>query len=92
MKADTGSLSENRSDVKAIEKTIVLNQLKIEIEKLNYYLSLVLTMFTCFLEMVRNNSHWWGWSQSYALVFKMNKANISSFKIKRKSDWQKKWS
>jgi hypothetical protein len=33
MKADTGSLSENRSDVKAIEKTIVLNQLKIEIEK-----------------------------------------------------------
>jgi hypothetical protein len=46
MKADTGSLSENRSDVKAIEK-IVLNQLKIEIEKLNYYLSLVLTMFTC---------------------------------------------
>jgi hypothetical protein len=46
MKADTGSLSENRSDVKAIEKTIVLNQLKIEIEK-NYYLSLVLTMFTC---------------------------------------------
>jgi hypothetical protein len=39
MKADTGSLSENRSDVKAIEKTIVLNQLKIEIEKLNYYLS-----------------------------------------------------
>jgi hypothetical protein len=40
MKADTGSLSENRSDVKAIEKTIVLNQLKIEIEKLNYYLSL----------------------------------------------------
>jgi hypothetical protein len=47
MKADTGSLSENRSDVKAIEKTIVLNQLKIEIEKLNYYLSLVLTMFTC---------------------------------------------
>jgi hypothetical protein len=46
MKADTGSLSENRSDVKAIEKTIVLNQLKIEIE-LNYYLSLVLTMFTC---------------------------------------------
>jgi hypothetical protein len=47
MKADTGSLSENRSDVKAIEKTIVLNQLKIEIEKLNYYLNLVLTMFTC---------------------------------------------
>jgi hypothetical protein len=45
MKADTGSLSENRT--KAIEKTIVLNQLKIEIEKLNYYLSLVLTMFTC---------------------------------------------
>jgi hypothetical protein len=47
MKADTGSLSENRSDVKAIEKTIVLNQLKIEIEKLNYYLNLVLTMFIC---------------------------------------------
>jgi hypothetical protein len=46
MKADTGSLSENRSDVKGL-KTIVLNQLKIEIEKLNYYLSLVLTMFTC---------------------------------------------
>jgi hypothetical protein len=57
MKADTGSLSENRSDVKAIEKTIVLNQLKIEIEKakllpefgVNY-----VHMLT--LEMV-NNSH-----------------------------------
>jgi hypothetical protein len=56
MKADTGSLSENRSDVKAIEKTIVLNQLKIEKTKLlpefgvNY-----VHMLT--LEMVRNNSH-----------------------------------
>jgi hypothetical protein len=52
MKADT--VSENRSDVKAIEKTIVLNQLKIEIEKL---LSLVLTVHMLTLEMVRNNSH-----------------------------------
>jgi outer membrane protein TolC len=92
MESDTVSLSENRSDVKAIEKTIVLNQLKIEIEKakllpefgVNY-----VHMFTfgngpqqfSLMGMVTIPMPW---------SSKMNKANINSFKIKNESlDWQK---
>ena len=92
MKSDTVSLSENRSDVKAIEKTIVLNQLRIETEKakllpefgVNY-----IHMFTfgnrpqqfSLMGMVTIPMPW---------STKMNKANINSFKIKNESlDWQK---
>jgi hypothetical protein len=91
MKADTGSLSENRSDVKAIEKNNCLKS----VEDWNRKAKLLpefgvnyVHMLT--LEMVRNNSHWWGWSQSWSS--KMNKANISSFKIKNESLDKKKWS
>lgn len=92
VKSDTISLSENRSDVKAIENTIALNQLRIETEKakllpefgVNY-----VHMFTfgnrpqqfSLMGMVTIPMPW---------STKINKANITSFKIKNQSlDWQK---
>ena len=89
---DTTSLSQNRSDVRAIEKTIELNQLKIEAEK------------TKFLpEFGVKYDHMFGFGQQpqqFSLMgmvnipmpwsTKMDKANIASFKIKNESlNWQK---
>jgi outer membrane protein TolC len=92
IKDDRGSLSENRSDVKAIEKTMVLNQLKIEIEKakllpefgVNYVHMLTFGNGPQQFSLMGMITIPMPWSS------KMNKANISSFKIKNESlDWQK---
>ena len=92
MLSDTVSLSENRSDVRAIEKTIVLNQLKIDIEKAKLL-----------PEFGVKYDHMFAFGnrpQQFSLMgmitipmpwsSKMNKANINSFKLKNESlDWQK---
>jgi outer membrane protein TolC len=92
IKADTISLSQNRSDVKAIEKTMVLNQLKIETEKAKllpefgvkydhmFALGEQPKQFTL-MGMITIPMPW---------STKMNKANINSFKIKNEGlNWQK---
>lgn len=92
MKLDTASLSKSRSDVKAIEKTIALNQLKIESEKAKLL-----------PEFGIKYDHMFAFGQQqqqFSLMgmvtipmpwsTKMNKANITSFKIKNESlNWQK---
>ena len=92
MKLDTVSLSKNRSDVKAIEKTIALNELKIEAEKSKFL-----------PEFGVKYDHMFAFGQQpqqFSLMgmvnipmpwsTKMNKANINSFKIKNESlNWQK---
>jgi len=90
--SDTTSLSKNRSDVKAIEKTMEINQLKIAAEK------------TKFLpEFGIKYDHMFAFGQQpqqFSLMgmitipvpwsTKMNKANIDSFQIKNVSlKWQK---
>ena len=90
--SDTTSLSKNRSDVKAIEKTMEINQLKIAAEK------------TKFLpEFGIKYDHMFAFGaqpQQFSLMgmvtipmpwsTKMNKANIDSFQIKKESlKWQK---
>jgi outer membrane protein TolC len=92
MKLDTAYLSKSRSDVKAIEKTIALNQLKIESEKAKFL-----------PEFGIKYDHMFAFGQQpqqFSLMgmvtipmpwsTKMNKANINSFKIKNESlNWQK---
>ena len=92
MQLDTATLSKNRSDVKAIEKTIALNQLKIEAEKSKFL-----------PEFGVKYDHMFAFGQQpqqFSLMgmvnipmpwsTKMNKANINSFKIKNESlNWQK---
>lgn len=92
VKSDTASLSKNRSDVKAIEKTMALNQLKIEAEKSKFLPEFGVKYDHMFafgqqpqqfsvLGMVTIPMPW---------STKMNKANINSFKIKNESlNWQK---
>jgi outer membrane protein TolC len=89
---DTTTLSKNRSDVRAIEKTITLNQLKIEAEKSKFL-----------PEFGIKYDHMFAFGQQpqqFSLMgmvnipmpwsTKMNKANINSFKIKNESlNWQK---
>lgn len=92
LQSDTASLAKKRSDVRAIEKTIALNQLKIEAEK------------TKFLpEFGVKYDHMFAFGQQpqqFSLMgmitipmpwsTKMNKANINSYKIKNESlNWQK---
>ncbi|PWA05805.1 TolC family protein [Flavobacterium psychrotolerans] len=91
--SDTISLSKNRSDVKAIEKTIALNQLKTEAEKSKLLPEFGVKydhMFAFgqqpqqFSLMLMVNIPFAPWSS------KMNKANINSFQIKNESlNWQK---
>ncbi|TRX16010.1 TolC family protein [Flavobacterium franklandianum] len=90
--SDTTSLSKNRSDVKAIEKTMEINQLKIAAEK-----SKLLPEFGI------KYDHMFAFGtqpQQFSLMgmitipmpwsTKMNKANIDSFQIKNESlNWQK---
>lgn len=93
MKSDTTSLSQNRSDVKAIEKTMALNQLKIKAEKTKLLPEFGVKyehMFAFgedpnqFTLMLMVNIPFAPWSS------KMNKANINSFRIKNESlNWQK---
>lgn len=89
---DTISLSKNRSDVKAIEKTMEINQLKIEAEKAK----LVPDFGVKYEHMFAFGEQ----PQQFTLMgminipmpwsTKMNRANISSFKIKNESlNWQK---
>lgn len=92
MESDSTSLSQNRSDVKAIEKTMELNQLKIETEK-----SKLLPEFGV------KYDHMFAFGdrpQQFSLMgmvsipmpwsTKMNKATINSIKIKNESlEWQK---
>jgi len=92
IKTDSLSLSQSRSDIKAIDKTIALNQLKIQAEK------------TKFLpEFGIKYDHMFAFGaqpQQFSLMgmitipmpwsTKMNKANINSFQIKKESlNWQK---
>jgi len=93
IKSDTVSLSQNRSDVKAIEKTIEVNQLKIKAEKTKLLPEFGVqydNMFAFgkqpqqFSLMLMVNIPFAPWSS------KMNKANINSFQIKNESlNWQK---
>lgn len=92
VKLDTASLSKSRSDIRAIEKTIALNQLKIEAEKSKFL-----------PEFGVKYDHMFAFGQQpqqFSLMgmvtipmpwsTKMNKANINSFKIKNESlNWQK---
>jgi outer membrane protein TolC len=88
IKSDSIALSKNRSDVKAIEKTIALNQLKITAEKTKLLPEFGVKydhMFAFgedpnqFTLMLMVNIPFAPWSS------KMNKANINSFKIKNES-------
>ena len=93
IKSDSTALSQNRSDVKAIEKTMALNQLKIEAEKTKLLPEFGVKydhMFAFgeqpqqFSLMLMVNIPFVPWSS------KMNKANINSFQIKNESlNWQK---
>ena len=90
--SDTTSLSKNRSDVKAIEKTMKINQLKIAAEKTKLL-----------PEFGIKYDHMFAFGtqpQQFSLLgmitipmpwsTKMNKANINSFQIKNESlSWQK---
>lgn len=90
--SDTASLSKNRSDVQAIEKTVEINQLKIAAEKTKLL-----------PEFGIKYDHMFAFGdqpQQFSLMgmitipmpwsSKMNKANINSFKIKNESlNWQK---
>ena len=90
--SDTTSLSKNRSDVQAIEKTMEINQLKIAAEKTKLLPEFGIKYDHMFafgtqpqqfslLGMVTIPMPW---------STKMNKANINSFKIKNESlNWQK---
>jgi len=92
IKLDIASLSKSRSDVKAIEKMIALNALKIEAEKAKFL-----------PEFGIKYDHMFAFGQQpqqFSLMgmitipmpwsTKMNKANINSFKIKNESlNWQK---
>jgi outer membrane protein TolC len=92
-KSDTTSLSQNRSDVKAIEKTIALNQLKIKAEKTKLlpefgvkydHMFAFGTQPQQFSLMLMVNIPFAPWSS------KMNKANVNSFQIKNESlNWKK---
>ncbi|TDE29360.1 heavy metal resistance protein CzcC [Flavobacterium ranwuense] len=92
IKADTTSLSQNRSDVKAIEKTMVLNQLKIETEKAKLLPEFGVkydNMFA-FGEQPKQFSLMGMITIPMPWSTKMNKANINSFKIKNEGlNWQK---
>ncbi|MFE3869958.1 TolC family protein [Flavobacterium sp. ZS1P70] len=89
---DTISLSKNRSDVKAIEKTMEINQLKIEAEKTK--------LLPDFGVKYEHMFAFGDQPQQFTLMgminipmpwsTKMNRANITSFKIKNESlNWQK---
>lgn len=93
IKSDSTSLSQSRSDIKAIEKTIELNELKIEAEKtklrpefgINYdHMFAFGQQPQQFSLMLMANIPFAPWSS------KMTKANIDSYQIKKESlNWQK---
>lgn len=92
MKSDTTSLSENRSDIKAINKTIELNQLKIETEKAKFLpdYGIKYEHMFAFGQQPQQFSLMGMINIPMPWSTKMNKANINSFKIKNESlNWQK---
>ncbi len=92
LKLDGTSLIKNRSDVKAIEKTMELNQLKMEIEKSKLLPEFGIKydhMFT-FGEVPQQFSLMGMVTIPMPWSVKMNKSNINSIKIKNESlEWQK---
>jgi outer membrane protein TolC len=89
---DTTSLSQNRSDIKAIEKTVGINKLKIEVEKKKYLPEFGVRFDNMFafgnqprlFSLMGMATIPMPWST------KMYKANIESFKMKNESlNWQK---
>ena len=92
IKADTILLSQNRSDVKAIEKTMVLNQLKIETEKAKLLpeFGVKYDHMFAFGEQPKQFTLMGMITIPMPWSTKMNKANINSFKIKNEGlNWQK---
>lgn len=92
IKSDTTSLSQNRSDVKAIEKTMVLNQLKIETEKAKLLpeFGVKYDHMFAFGEQPKQFTLMGMITIPMPWSTKMNKANINSFKIKNEGlNWQK---
>lgn len=92
MKSDTTSLSQNRSDIKAINKTIELNQLKIETEKAKFLpdYGIKYEHMFAFGQQPQQFSLMGMINIPMPWSTKMNKANINSFKIKNESlNWQK---
>lgn len=92
MEIDSSSLSKSRSDIQAIEKTIALNTLKVEVEKSKLMPEFGIkydNMFAFGNQPMQFNLMGMitipmPWSTT------MNKANISSFQIKNESlNWQK---
>jgi outer membrane protein TolC len=90
--SDTTSLSKNRSDVKAIEKTMEINQLKIEAEKTKFLpeFGIKYDHMFAFGEQPQQFSLMGMVTIPVPWSTKMNKANIDSFQIKNESlKWQK---
>jgi outer membrane protein TolC len=89
---DTISLSKNRSDVQAIERTMEINQLKIEAEKANLLpdFGVKYDHMFAFGDVPQQFSLMGMINIPMPWSTKMNKANINSFKIKNESlNWQK---
>lgn len=89
---DTAKLSKNRSDIKAIEKTMEINRLKVEVEKAKQLPEFGIKYDNMFA--------FGNQPQQFSLMgmitipmpwsTKMNKANINSFQVKNESlNWQK---
>jgi outer membrane protein TolC len=90
--SDTTSLSKNRSDVKAIEKTMEINQLKIVAEKTKLLpeFGIKYDHMFAFGEQPQQFTLMGMITIPMPWSTKMNKANINSFQIKNESlNWQK---
>jgi len=90
--SDTTSLSKNRSDVQAIEKTMEINQLKIAAEKTKLLpeFGIKYDHMFAFGEQPQQFSLMGMITIPMPWSTKMNKANINSFQIKNESlNWQK---
>ena len=90
--SDTTSLSKNRSDVKAIEKTLEINQLKIAAEKTKLLpeFGIKYDHMFAFGEQPQQFTLMGMVTIPMPWSTKMNKANINSFQIKNESlNWQK---
>jgi outer membrane protein TolC len=90
--SDAASLSENRSDIKSIEKTIALNQLKMEVEKtkLAPEFGIKYDHMFAFGQQPQQFSLMGMVTIPMPWSTKMNKATINSFRIKNESlAWQK---
>jgi outer membrane protein TolC len=90
--SDTTSLSKNRSDVQAIEKTMEINQLKIVAEKTKLLpeFGIKYDHMFAFGEQPQQFSLMGMITIPMPWSTKMNKANIDSFQIKNESlNWQK---